>query len=312
MAYGPAVTMLEGDSDMRIQILGVKIKIVAACTCLLIVATFAPRAMAKPAVKFQSMKVVSNTLNVRIYPGANYKASNILNKGQVVDLVGEASRWLQIRWPDGDQYRTGYANPRYLKGYRQTMYYAKEQVGLRSSADLADDNLIGVMEPADAVELVKRTGIWSLVECNGMRGYILSKHLTGDRKNCFLTQDVAFAIGKRDIQEVSYTFASAGLEDIDTRVLPTLEVSYRVRMNPGNSLWITLYRFDSAQSAQQVRNDISQTMIHPDWTRQFYQSGDRVVCIDLKGLEFSKSEYARDRRIRAAIRELYGEAIPFL
>ena len=263
------------------------------------------------AAVFQTM-MVTDTANVYFRASGKSKVTDQLSKGQTVEVVGETNGWPQIRWYDGGMGNTGFVSPRYLKKSGPVICYTKEPVNLRSSAAVSN-NLLFELGAGEAVTLLKQDGDWSLVSYKGTKGYVYKKYLTQNRAECYFSHPVVSAIGKKNIKAVAYTYAPKPLADINTSVVSLIEVNYSVRMQrKDNSLVISTYRYDSEKTALWVRGDISRTQIYPDWTRTFYQKGDTVVCFDLKGLEFSKSEYRMIDRIRSAIQAQYGEPIQFL
>jgi SH3-like domain-containing protein len=271
-----------------------------------------PLSAAPPASNFQTMKVTSNTLNVRSGAGMDFEAIGLLGKNQFVELVGESAAWSHIRWYDGSKYVTGYVSSRYIKKSGPVVYYAKEQVNVRSSAD-AGSSIIGILDTGDPVTFLKKAGRWTLAQYNGTQAYVYGKYLTKNRKDCFLSHPVAAAIGERSIKDISYTFAPKALEGASASIVPSLEISYNVRMRSrNNSLLITVYRFDSANKALQAGSEIGETAIHPEWTRVYFLKGSDIVRFDLKGLEFTKMEMQLLEGIKAALRMQYGEPIIFI
>jgi uncharacterized protein YraI len=264
---------------------------------------------APPASNFQTMKVTSSSLNVRSGAGTAFEVIGLLNKNQLVELMGESVGWLHIRWYDGAKYITGYVSSRYVKKYGPTVYYAKEPVNVRSSPGTGG-SITGVLATAEAVTYLKKAGRWFLVEYNGAQGYVYGKYLTKDRKDCFLSYPVAVAIAKKNIIDISYTFAPDSPEDVNTNIGPSLEIVCNVRMRSrNNSLLVTVHHYDSAKTAQQAGTVIDKTAIHPGWIRTFFLKDDTIVCCDLKGMKFTKSEMQLFEGIKNALQALYGNPI---
>lgn len=287
----------------------VAVRMLSICLTLLLLG-FSSNSRALDNTISQIMKVTVRHLNIRSIPGTESPPVAVLEKGTLVDLIGENGKWSQVRWYDESGYRTGYAWSNYLVCYGDMVYYALETVNVRSEPNTSS-NILGSLEAGEPVVYLNRTGKWIKVQYEGKTGYVYGKYLDKNRINSFYSHPVATIIGKRNIKSISYSYQPNAYLIFGSEITPVMEICYTVRMQrKDNEFKITVYRFDAEFTAKLARDAIADMTRSPGNNALYYQSGDTVVIynlyIDMKDTETEKQLYSK---ILAEIQSKYGEQI---
>ncbi len=259
------------------------------------------------AAQYQTMRVASGEVNVRTGPDVElYPVKCVLKRGEVVEVVGERGKWLEIRRGSA----SGYAYADYLKPEGETLRFATERVNVRKGAS-ASSELLGVLEAGEAVSYVKRANGWAKVSYKGQTGYVYAKYLTASRSNCFFKHPLAELIGKKNIKSVYYSYAPVWLPNIQDAGTPRLSVTYNIRMSEGAAS-VTVYGFASASEALLARKAIETQVDFADVSQFYYQNGSEIIVLSTQpadGAAYTQDQAKLVERIAHAIADLYGKEL---
>lgn len=118
--------------------------------------TAVPCAYAQGAPALQEMEVTAKRLKVRHHPEADdVPAVTELKRGDRVTLLGISGKWSYVKWGNGGHDEQGYVFSRHIKPAGALLYFAAEEVNVRSEAN-SSSRILGVLQAGEAVTFIKR------------------------------------------------------------------------------------------------------------------------------------------------------------
>ena len=163
---------------------GIRWLIMALAALFLLAA--APCVYAEDAPDMQEMEVTAKRLNVRHYPEVDdLPVVTKLKRGDRVTLLGISGKWSYVKWGNGGHDEQGYVFSRHIKPAGALLYFATEEVNVRSEAN-SSSRILGVLQAGEAVKFIKKAKGWVQVEYNGASGFVYGKYLTKNRAKSYL------------------------------------------------------------------------------------------------------------------------------
>ena len=275
-------------------------------------------------VEPQTMEVTGKTLNVREWRRDLAKPPVFaeLSKGAKVTLIGEENGWSLVRWHDGSTEYSGYVSAKSIKPAGAVMYYATEEVNVRSGAGTAF-GIVGVLDAGDAVTFIKKAGKWTLVSFDGKEGYVFSKYLTKNRISGFYGSTIARMVGKKNIHSVEYflrqVWGRGGQIGSESESLPVIEITYLLKTDKAKRIICSIgeRRYATASEAAQVKQSI--ITASPNTGHVAYFQKDNLIISYMiwdnydfhntpKEWEALKREREVLDRVFAGLQAIYGES----
>ncbi len=138
---------------------------------------------------------VTGNVNVRSGPGTGYTKLGELNKGELVQRVGETGTWSIINWGSG----TAYVSSSYLAVYGSSQpqqpgststLYATTGVNVRKGPS-TKYAIVGELVKGEGVSVTGSSGLWTQVVYKGSTAYVYTKYLSS--KGQTQTQTMLYA-----------------------------------------------------------------------------------------------------------------------
>ncbi len=133
-----------------------------------------------------TVRVISETLNVRSGPNINYEVLGRLGKGDTVVVMGSRYGWKEVELPPGYK---GWVHSDYVElpsefipGERVQGTVDASRLNVRALPGLTY-NIITQVERGDTVAVVDRDGDWLGIEISGLAtGWVHSDHIDTGRR----------------------------------------------------------------------------------------------------------------------------------
>lgn len=276
--------------------------------------TAVPCAYAHGAPALQEMEVTAKRLKVRHYPGVDdVPVVTELKRGDRVTLLGISGKWSYVKWGKGGHDEQGYVFSRHIKPAGALLYFAAEEVNVRSEAN-SSSRILGVLQAGEAVTFIKKAKGWVQVEYNGASGFVYGKYLTKNRAKSYLGSRLAQELGRNNIKAVEYMYGGrVGIHGIQSSAdKPVLAVAYGLKTAyRENFMRVMVYEYATEAEAVQVRRAVLAQEGTPGWHTVYFQKGNTVCTLD-----WSYGERTTDREERLyqhafdTLSAAYGEFIP--
>ena len=206
----------------------------------------------------------------------------------------------------------GYIRSKYAKSLG-TIKYALGDINLRSSkSTTSTKNIVSAIAAGEPVRILKNSGNWAHVFYQNVTGYVLKRDL-GKRKADYFLKLNTDIIDNRDVSYISYSCRSAGT-GLDDGVIPELEITYSFKVVKNHPFEIIFYYYATEQDALNAKRGINETVIFPDWFRNFWHEGTLIVekrGFGLSEYPESKAEIALSHKITTNLEKRYGEPLSF-
>ena len=262
----------------------------------------------------QEMEVTAKRLKVRHYPGVDdVPVVTELKRGDRVTLLGISGKWSYVKWGNGGHDEQGYVFSRHIKPAGALLYFAAQEVNVRSEAN-SSSRILGVLQAGEAVTFIKKAKGWVQVEYNGASGFVYGKYLTKNRAKSYLGSRLAQELGRSDIKAVEYMYGGrVGIHGLQSSAdKPVLAVAYGLKTAyRENFMRVMVYEYATEAEAVQVRRAVLAQEGTPGWHTVYFQKGNTVCTLD-----WSYGERTTDREERLyqhafdTLSAAYGEFIP--
>lgn len=193
--------------------------------------TAVPCAYAQGAPALQEMEVTAKRLKVRHHPEADdVPVVTELKRGDRVTLLGISGKWSYVKWGKGGHDEQGYVFSRHIKPAGALLYFATEEVNVRSEAN-SSSRILGVLQAGEAMTFIKKAKGWIQVEYNGASGFVYGKYLTKNRAKSYLGSRLAQELGRSNIKAVEYMYGGrVGIHGLQSSAdKPVLAVAYGLK-----------------------------------------------------------------------------------
>lgn len=274
----------------------------------------APCVYAEDAPDMQEMEVTAKRLNVRHYPEVDdLPVVTKLKRGDRVTLLGISGKWSYVKWDNGGYDEQGYVFSRHIKPTGALLYFATDEVNVRSEAN-SSSRILGVLQAGEAVTFIKKAKGWVQVEYNGANGFVYGKYLTKNRAKSYLGSRLAQELGRNNIKDVEYMYGGRvgihGLQNSSDK--PILAVTYRLKVSyKENAMYVTVYEYATEAEAAQVRRAVIAQEGTPGWHTVYFQKGNTVCTLDWNYWErTTDKEKQLYQDAFETLSALYGEFIP--
>ena len=207
----------------------------------------------------------------------------------------------------------GYVFSRHIKPAGALLYFATEEVNVRSEAN-SSSRILGVLQAGEAVTFKKKAKGWVQVEYNGASGFVYGKYLTKNRAKSYLGSRLAQELGRNNIKAVEYMYGGrVGIHGLQSSAdKPVLAVAYGLKTAYRENLMrVMVYEYATEAEAVQVRRAVLAQEGTPGWHTVYFQKGNTVCTLD-----WSYGERTTDREERLyqhafdTLSAAYGEFIP--
>ena len=257
-------------------------------------------------------------LKVRHYPGVDdVPVVTELKRGDRVTLLGISGKWSYVKWGNGGHDEQGYVFSRHIKPAGALLYFATEEVNVRSEAN-SSSRILGVLQAGEAVTFIKKAKGWVQVEYNGASGFVYGKYLTKNRAKSYLGSRLAQELGRNNIKAVEYMYGGrVGIHGLQSSAdKPVLAVAYGLKTAYRENLMrVMVYEYATEAEAVQVRRAVLAQEGTPGW--QYWKVACRMAEKSyFELLDWSYGERTTDREERLyqhafdTLSAAYGEFIP--
>ena len=107
------------------------------------------------------MEVTAKRLKVRHYPEIDdVPAVTELKRGDRVTLLGISGKWSYVKWGNGGHDEQGYVFSRHIKPAGALLYFATEEVNVRSEAN-SSSRILGVLQAGEAVNTTAQAALFT-------------------------------------------------------------------------------------------------------------------------------------------------------
>lgn len=226
------------------------------------------------------MEVTAKRLKVRHYPEIDdVPAVTELKRGDRVTLLGISGKWSYVKWGNGGHDEQGYVFSRHIKPAGALLYFATEEVNVRSEAN-SSSRILGVLQAGEAVKFIKKAKGWVQVEYNGASGFVYGKYLTKNRAKSYLGSRLAQELGRNNIKAVEYMYGGrVGIHGLQSSAdKPVLAVAYGLKTAyRENFMRVMVYEYATEAEAVQVRRAVLAQEGTPGWHTVYFKKGTRFA-----------------------------------
>lgn len=193
-----------------------------------------------------------------------------------------------------------------------TLLYATEPVNARTGAGM-EHAIVRELALGEGVPLIEAGRKWTKVLCDGTPAYVYSKYLNKTQSKAYYNHPIGQLIGKKNIKRIACETPKAGVDHwaFSENTVPVFAAKWTVKTRSKGTLFtITEYQYETEEQVLAFRTAAQAAAAPPPgWPKEYWQAGNRVVCLSFERGAVTAKELALYANITAGLTELYGSAI---